>query len=136
MLSMILTWLGGLLGGPFAKAAVDAYRAKLDAGNNAASIAADLAYKQASIDQQREQVEQATTRAEDDRWGPWIRWGFALPFVVFNCKAIVWDRMFHMGVTDPLSPELLNLEGVIVAAYFGHSAITIVGRAIARGTAK
>ena len=117
---------------PLLSNALAAYKAKLDAGNSAASIAADLAAKQAALDAQRESLEQATLQAEEGRWGPFVRWGFAIPFVLFNAKAIVWDRMLHLGVTDPLSPELLQLESVIVAAYFGHSAVTIVGRAIAR----
>ena len=41
MFATILGWLGNLLGGPFAKAAVDAYRAKLAAGNTSERIAAD-----------------------------------------------------------------------------------------------
>ena len=135
MLSMVLTWLGGLLGGPFATAAVNAYKAKLDAGNSAGKIAADLATQQAAIDLQREQVEQATLATVEGRFWPLMRWGFAFPFVAFNMKAIIWDRMFHYGVTDPLSPELLQLESVIVAAYFGHSAVALVGRAIAKGRA-
>lgn len=43
MVSAVLSWLGSLLGGPFAKAAVDAYRAKLAAENTSEKIAADLA---------------------------------------------------------------------------------------------
>lgn len=129
---MILSWLGSLLGGPFATAAVNAYKAKLDSENSADRIAANLAVQQAQIDQQRESVEQSTLVAEEGRWGPWVRWGFAFPFVIFNAKVIVWDRMMHLGVTDPLSPELLGLEQWIVAAYFGHSAITIGARALAR----
>ncbi len=33
MFATILGWLGNLIGGPFAKAAVDAYRAKLASDN-------------------------------------------------------------------------------------------------------
>ncbi|MDE2040646.1 MAG: hypothetical protein KGJ45_11620 [Elusimicrobia bacterium] len=132
MLTLVLSWLGQLLGGPFATAAVNAYRDKLQAENSADKIAASLAAQKAQIDEQREQLEQATLVAEEGRWGPWIRWGFAAPFVLFNAKVIVWDRMLHRGVTDPLSPDLVQLEAVIVAAYFGHSAIAIAGRAFAR----
>ena len=128
----ILAAIFSFLGGPFATAAIKAYQAKLNAGNDAAKIAASLALQQAEVDESREALEQASLQSEEGKWGPWIRWGFAIPFVLFNGKAIIWDRMLHMGVTDPLSPELLQLESVIVAAYFGHSAVTIVGRAFAR----
>ena len=43
MFTTLLGWLGNLLGGPFAKAAVDAYRAKLSSENTSEKIAADLA---------------------------------------------------------------------------------------------
>jgi hypothetical protein len=41
MFAAILGRLGNLLGGPFAKAVVDAYRAKLTAKNTCEKIAAD-----------------------------------------------------------------------------------------------
>ena len=132
MLSMVLTWLGGLLGGPFAKAAVDAYKAKLDAGNNADKIAADLAVQQATLDTQREALEQATLTAEEGRWGPWIRWGFAIPFVLYVNKVVLYDQVFKLGVTDHLSPEMLAILQIVIAAYFGHSAIAIAARALSK----
>ena len=128
---MILTWLGGLLGGPFAKAAVDAYKAKLDAGNNASKIAADLAAQQATLDTQREALEQATLTAEEGRWGPWMRWGFSIPFILYINKVVVYDQVLKLGATDHLSPEMLSILQVVIAAYFGHSAIAIASRALA-----
>ena len=132
MLASILAFLGSLLGGPFATAAVEAFKAKLSADNSADKIAAGLAVQKAQIDAQREAVERSTLVAEEGRWGPFVRWGFAFPFVIYNAKVILWDRMAHLGATDVLSPDLLSLEQIIVAAYFGHSAVTIVGRALAR----
>lgn len=129
MLSMILTWLGGLLGGPFAKAAVDAYRAKLTAENSADKIAADLAVQQAQIDEQREALEQQVVIAEEGHWyTAIIRPLFALPFVIFLWKVIVWDRVFMHGFTEDLTPNETEVMTVVVASYFGHSAITTIGR--------
>lgn len=128
MLSTFLAFLGG----PIVSALVSAYRERLAAGQNADKIAAELAVQQAQVDAQREAIQQQTLVAEEGRWGPFVRWGFALPFILFNAKAIVWDRMLHLGMTDPLSPELLALEQIIIAAYFGHSAIVTSVRAYAR----
>jgi hypothetical protein len=133
MLSMILTWLGNLLGGPFAKAAVDAYTAKLNSGNNSERIAAELAAKQAWVDAEKEKLEQQVVIAEEGHW--WtamIRPLFALPFVIFNFKVIVLDRLYGHGFTAELSPGLLDLEKVIVASYFGHAAIVSLGRLVKR----
>ena len=52
-----LKWLGGLLGGPFAKAAVDAYKAKLTACNNSEKIAADLAGRELAVDQREAELQ-------------------------------------------------------------------------------
>ena len=50
MFTIVLGWLGNLLGGPFAKAAVDAYRAKLTAENTSEKIAADLAARELDVE--------------------------------------------------------------------------------------
>ena len=50
MLTMILTWAGNLLGGPFARAAVDAYRARLAAENTTEKIAAELAARELAVE--------------------------------------------------------------------------------------
>ncbi|MEJ2435538.1 MAG: hypothetical protein P8Y53_21195 [Pseudolabrys sp.] len=51
MVATVLAWLGNLLGGPFAKAAVDAYRAKLASDNTSEKIAADLAARELAVEQ-------------------------------------------------------------------------------------
>lgn len=132
MLSSILAWLGSLLSGPFIQAVLQGYTAKLTAQDTAEQIQANLAAQKAQIDARREALEQQIVIAEEGKYWPVVRWGFAFPFMLFNFKVIVWDRMLHWGATDPLSNDLTQLEMVIVAAYFGHSALTNVGRALAR----
>jgi hypothetical protein len=40
-------------------------------------------------------AEQATLQAEEGHFMPLVRRRFAFPFVLFNFKVIVWDRMLH-----------------------------------------
>lgn len=47
-----------------------------------------------------------------------IRAGFALPFVAYNIKLIVWDKMLGWGVTDGLSAELFQVELACIGFYF------------------
>lgn len=47
-----------------------------------------------------------------------IRAGFALPFVVYNAKLIIWDKVMGLGSTDPLSPELFQIEMACVGFYY------------------
>lgn len=54
----------------------------------------------------------------------WIRAGFALPFIVYNIKLILWDKVLALGSTDRLSAELANVEMVVIGFYFVHSMFT------------
>jgi len=47
-----------------------------------------------------------------------IRAGFALPFVLYNAKLIIWDKMLELGATDPLSKELFQVELACIGFYF------------------
>lgn len=136
MFALILSWLGPILSGPLLSSALNAYKAKLSSTNDAEKIAADLAVQQAQVDAQREMLEQQTVSVEEGKWFPFVRWGFAFPFMLFNFKVIVWDRMLHWGITDPLSSDLTSLESVIIAAYFGHSAVSILSGTIGRAITK
>lgn len=53
-----------------------------------------------------------------------VRVGFALPFILYNAKIIVYDKMLSLGVTDPLSSQLVSVELAIIGFYFLHSAWT------------
>jgi hypothetical protein len=68
MLSAVLSWLGNLLGGPFAKAALDAYRAKLTAENTSEKIAADLAVREMLLEQRERELASEIVIAEQGRW--------------------------------------------------------------------
>ena len=124
MLAPILSWLGSLLGGPFAKAAVEAYRAKLDAGNASERIAADEMVKRLDVQAAAEADNARLLIAEQGRWyTAAVRPMFALPFVLFNCKIVVFDRMLGLGATPELSANLLRIEAIVIAGYFGSVAI-------------
>jgi hypothetical protein len=52
------------------------------------------------------------------RVNAYIRAGFALPFVIYNAKLILWDKVLALGSTDPLSPELFQVEIACIGFYF------------------
>lgn len=68
MSAVVLTWFGNLLGGPFARAAVDAYRAKLSAENTSEKIAADLAARELAVEQRERELSAQVVIAEQGRW--------------------------------------------------------------------
>lgn len=48
----------------------------------------------------------------------WIRAGFALPFVIYNGKLVLWDKVLGWGSTDALSTELFQIEIACISFYF------------------
>lgn len=60
------------------------------------------------------------------RFNALIRAGFALPFVIYNAKLILWDKIIMDGTvkTDPLSPELYQVELACIGFYFLYEAVS------------
>jgi hypothetical protein len=133
MFATILAWLGNLLGGPFAKAAVDAYRAKLTAENTSEKIAADLAARELSLEQRERELATQVLIAEQGRWYTALpRPLFALAFIVYVWKVVVIDKVFGLGSTDPLSGDVAQWAMIVLTAYFGGRSLEKVARILAR----
>lgn len=47
-----------------------------------------------------------------------IRAGFAIPFVIYNSKLVLWDKVLSLGSTDGLSTELFQIEVACISFYF------------------
>lgn len=91
---------------------VEAKARKLDAKTEQERIEADVLILQL-------EARQSVLIAEQ---GPWmtrmIRPLFALPFIIYNFKVIVYDKVLGLGVTDDLSASYWQLQMVIFGAYF------------------
>lgn len=133
MLATVLGWLGNLLGGPFAKAAVDAYRAKLKAENTSEEIAADLAARELSVEQRERELAAQVVIAEQGRWYTALpRPLFAGAFIIYVWKVVVFDKVLGLGSTDPLSGDVAQWAMIVLTAYFGGRSIEKVARILAR----
>lgn len=133
MLAAILGWLGNLLGGPFAKAAVDAYRARLSAENTSEKIAAELAARELSVEQRERELSTQVLLAEQGRWYTALpRPLFAFAFIVYVWKVVVWDKVFGLGTTDALSGDVAQWAMIVLTAYFGGRSLEKVARILAR----
>src|SRR6476646_3835872 len=133
MLSTVLGWLGNLLGGPFAKAAVDAYRAKLTAENTSEKIAADLAAREMSVEQRERELAVEVAVAEQGRWYTALpRPLFAFAFIIYVWKAVVWDKVLGLGTTEELSGDVSQWAMIVLSAYFGGRSLEKVARILAR----
>jgi uncharacterized membrane protein len=133
MLATVLSWLGNLIGGPFAKAAVDAYRAKLSAENTSEKIAADLAARELSVEQRERELAAQVVIAEQGRWFTALpRPLFAFAFVIYVWKVVVWDKVFGLGSTDGLSGDVAQWAMIVLTAYFGGRSLEKVARILGR----
>ena len=52
------------------------------------------------------------------RMSAFVQFCWAAPFIAYNAKIIVWDKMLGWGVTDPLGPFETNLGYMIAGFYF------------------
>lgn len=133
MFATILGWLGNLIGGPFAKAAVDAYRAKLSAENTSEKIAADLAARELGVEQREAELANQAVLAEQGRWYTALpRPLFAFAFVIYAWKVVVFDKVLGLGSTDPLTGDVAQGAMIVLTAYFGGRSIEKVARILSR----
>ena len=127
------TFLANLIGGPIVTGLINAYKAKLAAGNTSERIAADLAARELAVEQRETEISASVVIAEQGRWyTACIRPLFCLPFIVFTFKVIVWDKVLGWGVTDPLDPNMWSVFMIIIGAYFGGRSIEKVARILKR----
>lgn len=136
MFAAILGWLGNLLGGPFAKAAVDAYRARLAAENTSEKIAAELAARELAVEQRERELATQLVIAEQGRWYAALpRPLFAFAFIIYVWKVVVFDKVlggWTHGTTDPLSGDVAQWAMIVLTAYFGGRSLEKVARILGR----
>jgi len=112
MLAKILTWLSGGLIKSVGEQLNEAYKLKLLAKNDKDKLDAEVYIKNL-------EAKQAILLAEQGHWMTrWIRPAFAAPFVIYNSKILVWDKVLGFGTTDALSPEYWELQMIVFGAYF------------------
>ena len=112
MIGRVLSWLAGGGVAAIGKELNRAYQAKLDAKNDHERIEAEKQIAALS-------ARQSVLIAEQGSWMTrWIRPAFALPFIIYNFKIVVWDKVLGLGATDSLSPEFWQLQMIVFGAYF------------------
>jgi len=119
------------LGGPVIKGLIDAYQAKLKAGNVESKIAADLAATEIAA-----QVAEAQMQAQlkiSEIGHPWEPEKVAFYItLVFYSKCVVWDTVLGLGTTPALKGDVSAWAGLIISFYFGRRTFENVARIIKR----
>ena len=55
--------------------------------------------------------------------------GFAMPFMVWEWKVVVWDIILQWGSTDPLKGEVADWAKIIIPSLFGAGTIATASAA-------
>ena len=130
-MTVFLTWLASLITGPILGKALDAYKAKLSAGNDADKIAADLATRELVVQQREIEVQAQYRIAEIGRWyEPDKLMGYAVALYVG--KLLIYDKVLGLGATDPLVGWIETTANLIVGFYFAKRGFENVARIIKR----
>lgn len=121
----------GFIGGPVIKGLIDAYNAKLKAGNVSERIAADTASSEIAA-QTAETAE--ITKYRIAELGYWYEpdkiMGYCVAFLL--AKIIVWDVCLGLGSTNLHDGWMTSTANIIVMFYFGKRGFENVARIIKR----
>ena len=119
------------LGGPVIKGLIDAYQAKLKAGNVESKIAADLAAGEIAAQTAETQSITQYRIAELGHWyEPDKLMGYAV--AIYFGKLLVWDKVLGLGSTDPLAGWASITANLVVSFYFAKRGFENVARIIRR----
>jgi hypothetical protein len=119
------------LGGPFVGAAIKAYTAKLDAGNTAERIAADLAARELEVQRRETEVQAEYKRALIGHWYEPANLA-AYIFVGYLFNVVVWDTMLGLGTTPAIKGDVGVWLGMIAMFLFGKRGIENVAMILRR----
>ena len=119
----------GFLGGPVISGLINAYQAKLKAGNTSEKIASDLASTEIAAQTAEAQAQTQYRIAEIGHpWEPDKLMGYLV--VLLLAKLIVWDICLGLGTTDLHAGFVLTTCNLIIGFYFGKRAFENVARII------
>ena len=117
------------LGGPVIKGLIDAYQAKLKAGNTSEKIASETAAGEMAVQTAEIQAQNAYKIASLGHWyEPDKIMGYAV--AIYFGKLLVYDKVLGLGSTDPLAGFAEVTANLIVAFYFAKRGFENIARII------
>lgn len=128
---MIWNAIIGFIGGPVVKGLLDAYNAKLKAGNTSEKIAADLAAGEIASQTSEAQAQAQLKIAEVGHFWEPEKLAFYI-VLVFFAKCIIWDTVLGLGTTPALKGDVSIWAGLVMSFYFGKRTFENVARIIKR----
>jgi len=129
-----MSWLINLLSLPILNSLAAAYKAKLDAGNTKDAKAVELAVAEIQAEIAARGAAKEIIIAEQGHWyTAVIRPLFALPFIFFIWKIVVYDKVLGLGVTiGSLDENMKQVLLAIIYSYFGYAAVDRIAKVFKR----
>jgi hypothetical protein len=119
------------IGGPVVKGLIDAYKARLSAGNTSGRIASETASAEIAAQVSEANAIMQYRVAELGRWyEPDKLMGYFV--AVYFGKLLVWDKVLGFGTTDPLAGFAAVTANLVVSFYFAKRGFENVARIIKR----
>jgi len=132
LLQLLGTPIIGAILGPVINGFLTAQKQKLDAAGSHEARETEIAIKALDVDKREAEVNASVVIAEQGNvLTRMVRPLFAIPFILFTWKVIVWDKLLGWGVTDALDPKMWGVFMAIVIAYFGGRSAERVASTVA-----
>jgi hypothetical protein len=123
--------IGAILS-PIINGLLTAQKQKLDAIGSHEARVAELAQQAVALERREAEVNAQVVIAEQGNWMTrWVRPVWALPFIAFTWKVVVWDKMLGWGATDALDSRMWSVFMLMVGAYYGVRSAEKVATTIA-----
>lgn len=125
--------LANLIGGPVVTGLINAYKAKLEAGNTSDRIAADIAIRELAVEQRERELAVQQNVSDEGRW--WTAAPRAIAtwsFAIFIAKVVVWDTCLGLGSTPALKGDIAQAFIWLTAMWFGGRSLEKIARIIRR----
>jgi hypothetical protein len=119
------------IGGPIIKGLIDAYQARLKAGNTSEKIAADLAAGEIAAQSiETQAITQYRVAEIGHPWEPDKLMGYFV--AIYFGKLLIWDKVLGLGSTDGLQGFAATTANLVVSFYFVKRGFENVARIIKR----
>jgi len=128
----LATPLIGAILNPIVNGLLTAQKQKLDAVGSHEARVAELAQQAVALERREAEVNaQVVTAEQGNFFTRMVRPVWAMPFIAFTWKVVVYDKMLGWGTTDSLDPRMWSVFMLMVGAYFGGRSAEKVAMTIA-----
>lgn len=125
------SFIGAILG-PIINGFLTAQKQKLEAAGSHEARSVELSQQALALERREAELNASVVIAEQGNWVTRsVRPVWALPFILFTWKVVVWDKLLGWGTTDPLDPKMWSVFLLMVGAYFGGRSAEKVATTIA-----